>query len=234
VTHTRPEVPGFCLVCRERFGGQKRPHQTDKDSEEPEAAVEKHFKRNDNPDFDVKPSGGSDVVLGGDVMGGQVEDLWLDDDEIEEVLHQLLVEKEQDVGVVHQQVEDLQSDFGNATNLAAHFDNQAGFDHHSSNSAAWCYGNDAANSTTYENVTGSTADAENATSPPLPFGNATDSSAHSSPPFASPTAHFSNSTPSPAASENWSLASPSGTVAVEVGGHYSSISGDQCFGSVFS
>ncbi len=215
MTHTRPEVPGFCLVCRERFSGQKRPHQTEKDSEEPESAVEKHFKRNDNPDFDVRLSGGSEVVLGGDVRGAQVEDLWLDDDEIEEAL-QLLLEKEENVVLLHQQVEDLQSDLGNATNVAVQFDNQAGFDQHSSNSAAWCYGN-AANSATYENVTGYTADAENATSPPLPFGNATNSSAHSSPPFASPTAHFSNSTPSPAASENWSLASPSGTVAVEVG-----------------
>jgi hypothetical protein len=220
VTHTTPEVPGFCLVCRERFGGQKRPHQSEKDSEETETAVEKHFKRNANPDFDVRLSGGSEVVLGGDVRGAQVEDLWLDEDEFKEVLHQLLVEKEENVGLVHQQVEDLQSDLGNATNMAAHFDNQAGFDHHSSsdfNSAAWCYGNNAANSTTYEYVTGSTAGAENATSPPLPFGNATNSSAHLSPPFASPTAHFSNATPSPAASENWSLASPSGTVAVEVG-----------------
>jgi hypothetical protein len=111
VTHTRPEVPGFCLVCRERFGGQKRPHQTEKDSEEPEAAVEKHFKRNDNPDLDIKLTGGSEVVLGGDVRGAQVEDLWLDDDEIEEAL-QLLLEKEENVGVVHQHVEDLQSGFG--------------------------------------------------------------------------------------------------------------------------
>ncbi len=217
MTHTSPEVPGFCLVCRERFGGQKRPHQTEKDSEEPESAVEKHFKRNDNPDFDVRVSGGNEVVLVGDVMGAQVEDLWQDDDDVlEEFLHQL-VEKEENVGLLHQHVEDLQSGLGNATNVAAHFDNQAGFDHHSSNavnSAAWCYGNNAANSTTYANVTGYT---ENATSTPLPFGNATNSSAHSSPPFASPTALFSNPTPSPAASENWSLASPSGTVAAEVG-----------------
>ncbi len=195
--------------------------------------MEKHFKPNDNPDFDVRLSGGSEVVLGGDVRGAHVEDLWLDDDVLEEFLHQL-VEKEENVGLLHQQVEDLQSGFGNATNLAAHFDNQAGFDHHSSNSAAWCYGNNAANSTTSEYVTGSTADAENATSPPLPFGNATNSSAHSSPPFASPTAHFSNSTPSPAASENWSLASPSGTVAVEVGGTLFIHIRDPCFRSVFS
>ena len=217
MTHTRPEVPGFCLVCRERFVSLKRPHQTERDSEEPETAVEKHFKRNDNPDFDDRLSGGSEVVLGGDVRGAHVEDLWQDgDDVLKELLHQL-VEKEGNVVLLHQQVEDLRSDLGNATNLAAHFDNQAGFDHHSSNavnSAAWCYGNNAANSTTYANVTGYT---ENATSTPLPFGNATNSSAHSSPPFASPTAHFSNSTPSPAASENWSLASPSGTVAAEVG-----------------
>ena len=70
VTHSSPEVPDRCVVCREPFspplssaaGHKKRPHQSD----DTETTTEKHAKLNDDDVLSVLLTG----------RGAQVEALW--------------------------------------------------------------------------------------------------------------------------------------------------------------
>jgi len=192
-------VPGYCVICREQIGGQKRSHHPEEDSDEQEQAAVKVLKRNEDPDLNDQPCKGANIAIAGGGVGAQVEDLWFDDDQLDSVLEghavgidpsqveslfRLLDGKQEIDGVLLQQVEDLQSDFGNATND--------------------------------ENATNPSS-----VSPVAPFINVFSSSVDFSdtnvgPSSVSTAVQFGNPTPSPSASDDWSLFSPSGTAAVEV------------------